>query len=130
MRYVEQDWYHTHKPTVMPKFHPYVPGALPTVWYKMEEKKHTSQNTWTIWFIYYMHINQLYTVYSNLCAYTGIKQCSLVVNRFEMGLHFRRKLPADVSRLLRVWRNDYGVFPEEPVRLNWNGTYIPSSRRY
>jgi len=77
-----------------------------------------------------MHINQLYAIYSNLCEYTGLNQSSLVIQRYEAGLHFRKKKPADVNRLLRVWQDDYVVFPPEPTKLDWDGSYIASNRRY
>ena len=85
-----------------------------------------------MWFIYYMHDKKLYAVYSNLCAYTGSNQSSLVVHRYEAGLHRHRKLAADadVNRLLDVWKDDYVVFPSEPARLNWNGAYLPINQRY
>ena len=83
-----------------------------------------------MWFVYYMHINQLYSVYSNLRVYTGAKQSSLVVNRYEDGLHYSHKSTSDVSQLLSVWKNDYVVFPAEPTRLNWDGSYVPNDRRY
>jgi len=128
--YVTQDWYDAHKATSMPNFHPYVPNAIPTIWYKWHEQKHKTENMWEMWFIYYMHINQLYAVYSNLCIYTGLHECSFVIQRFEKGLHFRRKEKADVSRLLRNWTDDYVAFPSEPARLDWNGSIIPSHVRY
>jgi len=85
---------------------------------------------WSMWFIYYMHVNQLYSVYSNLALYIGNKQSSLVVNRFEAGLHYSHKRTADVHRLLSVWKDDYAVCPSEPVRLHWDGSHIPANRRY
>ena len=85
---------------------------------------------WSMWFIYYMHIHHLYSIYSNLRVYTGLKESSLVVNRFEAGLHYSHKKAADVSRLLSVWKNEYAVFPRAPARLHWDGTYISDVRQY
>jgi len=114
----------------MPQFHPYVHGALPTLWYRAFESRGRAENMWSIWLIYYMHVNQLYSVYSNLAVYTGDKHSSLVVNRFAAGLHYSSEKTADVNRLLRVWKDDYGVCPSEPVRLHWDGSHIPANRRY
>ena len=125
-----QDWYHTHKQSVMPGFHPYVPGALPTSWYRIFEHSGKARQMWSIWFIYYMHIHQLYTVYSNLRVYAGDKQSSLVVNRFEAGLHYSHKKSADVGQLLSVWKDEYGTFPSNPARLHWDGSYVLNGSRY
>ena len=77
-----------------------------------------------------MHINKLYSVYSNLLVFTGNQQSSLVVNRFEDGLHYSHKRVVDVTRLLSVWKDEYAVFPSDLARLNWDGSYIPNHRRY
>ena len=79
---------------------------------------------WTQWYIYYMHINHLYAVHSNLRVYTGSKQSSLSVNRNEVGLHWRKKGEGNVRRLLCVWRDDYVLFPNETVRLDWGGSRV------
>jgi len=113
----------------MPNFHPNVRGALPSIWYRVFENSGRARNMWSIWFIYYMHVNKLFSVYSNLAIYTGLKQSSLVVNRLEAGLHYRKR-PADVHRLLTVWKDDYAMCPVEPSRLDWDGSYIPGSRQY
>lgn len=125
-----QNWYHTHKPSVMPGFHPYVPRALPTRWYRFFEARGRSRSMWSMWFIYYMHINQLYSVYSNLLAYTGLKASSLVVNRQESGLHYQGRRRVDIGRLLAEWKDEYAVCPVDITRLHWDGSYIPSYRRY
>ena len=83
-----------------------------------------------MWFVYYMHVNHLYSVYSNLAVYTGKKRTSLVVNRFNVGLHVSHVRPADVSRLLDDWNNEYVAFPNNLERLDWDGSYIPNNRKY
>jgi len=86
---------------------------------------------WTIWFIYYMHINQLYSVYSNLGVYTGKLDASFAVNRMEAGLHsFVSKKHVNISRLLGVWKTEYVMFPGKPVRLDWDGTHIANDSQY
>jgi len=79
---------------------------------------------WSMWYIYYMYINQLYSLHSNLRVYTGQKESSLSVNRNEAGLHFSHKGPADVSRLLNVWKAEYILFPQETVKLDWDGSHV------
>ena len=74
------------------------------------------------WFNYYMYIEQLYGVYSNLRAYTGSIGNCLSINRREIGLHFRRKVHMDLDRLLTVWKEEYIRFPNNTVRLNWDGS--------
>ena len=108
----------------MPHFRPYVPGTLPSRNYKRLEQQGRASTMWTMWYIYYMHTNHLYSLHSNLRVYTGSKQSSLSINRNEVGLHYKRKGNADVRRLLRVWKDDYVSFPNEPVRLDWDGSHV------
>jgi len=77
-----------------------------------------------------MHVNQLYSVYSNLVVYTGSRQASLVINRMEAGLHYGKRQSVDVNRLLIEWKEEYSVFPTETVRLHWDGSYVESNRSY
>jgi len=77
---------------------------------------------WTMWFIYYMHIEQLYTIYSNLNEYTGNKNNCLCINRRERGLHYARKGREDLCQLMKVWKDEYIRFPKNIVRLHWDGS--------
>jgi len=77
---------------------------------------------WEMWFIHYMHIEQVYTVYSNLGVYTGGKENCLCINRREIGLHNIGKGREDLCRLMTVWKDDYVVFPNNTVRLHWDGS--------
>jgi len=81
-----------------------------------------------------MHINKLYSVYSNLDYYTGLNRTSLVVNRIEPGLHCKLdsdlRKQANVSQLLSVWKDEYVVFPAKIARLHWDGSRLPDYRRY
>jgi hypothetical protein len=119
-----QDWFHFHKPSVAPHFRPYVPDALPTLWYISFEGQGTAQHMWEMWFIYYMHIEQVFTVYNNLGVYTGNKESCLCINRREVGLHNSAKGPEDMCKLLTVWRDEFVQFPKDVVRLHWDGTLI------
>jgi len=79
---------------------------------------------WEQWFIYYMHIEQLYTVYGNLNVYTGGKENCLCVNRREKGLHQPRKGRENRCRLMTVWKKEYVRFPTNLVRLHWDGSQM------
>ena len=85
---------------------------------------------WTMWFIYYMHTNQLYSIYSNLGAYTGKQDVSFVINRMEVGIHIPRKRDVNITRLLNVWKNEYVRFPNKPTKLDWDGTFVPDDSHY
>jgi len=119
---VLQDWFHKHKPSVAQHFRPYVPDALPTEWYRSFEKYGYHGSMWSMWFIYYMHSEQLYTVYSNLNVYTAGKENCLCVNRREKGLHNSGKGREDLCHLMTVWKDEYVVFPKNIVRLHWDGS--------
>jgi len=119
----------------MPRFRPYVPGSLLTVWYKRFEAADKTWTMWTIWFAYYMHANRLYSVFSNLGVYSGNNQTSLAVHRFEVGLHVSKKkkyrLDTNINiTLLNEWKREYVVFPTNPVRLNLDGSWVQINRMY
>jgi len=84
---------------------------------------------WEMWFIYYMHVEQLYTIYSNLAVYTGGKDKCLCINRREVGLHFRQKGRENLSRLLTIWKDEYVTFPINTARFHWDASAI-SNRMY
>jgi len=117
-----QDWFHLHKPSVAPRFHPYVPDSLPSQWYQSFEAGGTGQHMWEMWFIHYMHIEQVFCVYSNLGVYTGNKQSCLCINRREVGLHNSRKGREDLCTLLDTWKDEFAALPKDVVRLHWDGT--------
>jgi len=79
---------------------------------------------WEQWFIYYMHIEQVFCVYNNLGVYTGNKESCLCINRREVGLHIRKKGREDYCTLLNVWKDEFTNFPTDIVRLHWDGTPI------
>jgi len=117
-----QDWFHQHKPSVAPHFRPYIPDTVLTIWYKNFELAGTQDTMWEQWFAYYMHIEQLYTVYNNLNVYTGGKENCLSINRREKGLHYPVKGNENLCRLMTVWKEEYVRFPTNIVRLHWDGT--------
>jgi len=119
---LKQDWFHQHKPSVAPHFRPFVPGTVLSVWYNKLLRVGRENTMWTLWFVYYMHVEKLYAVYSNLYVYTNITGNCLSVNRREPGLHFRRKGRANLDCLLTVWKEEYIRFPHNIVRLHWDGS--------
>ena len=123
-----QTWYHSHKPSVAPRFHPYVSAAMPSVWYKSFERAGKARTMWSIWFIYFMHVEKLYGIYNNLRVFTGNKNSCLSINRREVGLHFPVKGPEHPCRLLAEWKPEFGVFPEEIARLHWDGSRVGKER--
>jgi len=75
---------------------------------------------WEMWFIHFMHIEQVYVIYSNLGVYTGGKDNCLCINRREVGLHNSGKGREDLGRLMTVWKDEYVRFPANIVRtLGW-----------
>jgi len=64
-----QDWFHQHKPSIAPQFRPYDRNTLPTQWYKQFERSVTQDSMWTTWFIYYIHIEQLYNAIVRMWHY-------------------------------------------------------------
>ena len=79
---------------------------------------------WEMWIIYYMYIEQLYTIYSNLGVYTQSKDNCLCINRREPGLHNSRKGPEKLGGLMTIWKDEYVRFPKNIVRLHWDGSLI------
>lgn len=116
-----QDWVYQHQPSLAPHFRPYVPDALPTKWYQQFERSGRQNDMWEMWFIHYMHIEQLYTIYSNLNVYTDGKENCLCINRREPGLHYKRKGSETLCRLMTVWKEEYVDFPKDITRLHWDG---------
>src|SRR5664279_3261828 len=86
-----QDWFHLHKPSVAPNFHPYILGTIPSQVYERSEGEGTAQHIWSMWFMYYMHIEQVFCVFSNLGVYNGNEESCLCINRREHGLHSSNK---------------------------------------
>ena len=112
-----------------PHFRPYVPDALPTKWFQDYERSGTQDSMWEMWFIYYMHIEQVYAIYSNLHVYTSGNDNCLCVNRREPGLHNAGKGREDLGHLMTVWKDEYVRFPKDIVRIHWDGSAM-DSRHY
>lgn len=121
-----QDWYHKTR-AEKPDFNPHVPGILPTRWYRALMKADLADDMWEMWYLHYvsLHLNGLFTVYSNLGAYGGVNNHScLSINRREVGLHFRVKGREDLCRLLSTWNDEFVRFPSNVVKLDWDGRQL------
>lgn len=136
-----QDWYHSVRKSksqgdIVSKIdllEPFVPGSIHYSWWKtFQKKKNNFQESMAheMWNIYFTNVyypskckRNLYTVYSNLKAFTGRNNVQLCVNRKEKGLHYsgREKRVLDSSQLLTNWNADYGQFTINPVRLALTG---------
>lgn len=114
-------WFHTH--VCDKEFKPYVDGLIPSRWFRGQEKRKTM---WTMWHIRYADEHKLYTVYANLD-----KNKTLAANWQELGLHFSNKSKnlgkKDFEVFVSAEKENYKEifsFPRNPVRVDWNGTYI------
>eukprot|EP00923_Selenidium_pygospionis_P013363 GHVN01023167.1.p1 GENE.GHVN01023167.1~~GHVN01023167.1.p1 ORF type:complete len:368 (+),score=23.26 GHVN01023167.1:109-1212(+) len=114
-----QDWFHT----INSSLKPYVPNIKCTGWYKGLEKNGKARSMWTMHHVYHSHINKLYTVYCNLRIKFRKEDLLLSYNRKEKGLHFKKpRGKTQSTNLMRDWNLDYGVFPEQIVRLAYDGS--------
>lgn len=113
-----RNWYHYTREH-HPDFQPLVKGLVPSEWYETFLKQGRADSMWTMWHIYFANRAPLYTVYANLP-----NSATLAANWMEAGLHYKPK-PGDVSKrdnpLLTEWQDQFAVFPQNPLRLGWNG---------
>ena len=119
-----KDWFHEHQKDRRPDFHPFVPDALPSLWYKKFESRGTQDSMWTMWFIYYTYMERLYTVYSNLATYTRDVNTCLSINRREIGLHYFKKGSEELCALLSRWNDDFVKFPANITKLHFDGSVV------
>ena len=117
-----QNWYHAH--IRQPHFRPYVPGIIPTRWYKKFEKDGTADSMWSMWFIYFANAEQLFTVYNNLFEIEKQSKPYLCVHRAEVGLHVSRKRKEQNVTLLNVWQDTYIRFKSNITKLDWDGNPV------
>ena len=115
-----QDWF--HKMRADKDFKPYIKDTILYHWYRSFEAKGTQDSMWEMWAIYYYYINNLYTVYSNLQSYSGLRNTLLDTNRMEAGLHFTKHTARDKTKLLlSSWDEKYVTFPSEVTRYDLDG---------
>ena len=97
---------------------------VPDVWRTVERQ----DSMWEMWFIYFAYVEQLFTVYNNLGKYNSDAESCLCINRREVGLHYSSKGKEDYCKLLTKWKDEYAVFPNYTVKLDWNG--LPMDKYY
>ena len=120
-----QDWHHKFYKNSSIK--PYVPGIVPTEWYKMFEGQGRQASMWEMWHIYYTYLNPQWCIYPNLIAHTERQDVYLSTNRQEAGLHFGAGESRDLSyHLLRHWNDSYSIFPLHPVIYSYDGKNLNS----
>jgi hypothetical protein len=116
-----QDWFHRVRKDK--DFKPYIKGTILYKWYRMFEARGAQDSMWEMWVIYYHNINNLYSVYSNLQAYTKRQDVLLDTNRMEAGLHFSKRQIKDNSRMLMsTWEDKFVAFPAQITRYNFDGS--------
>ena len=128
-----QDWYAQVRPdrsTKTDKIKPYVPGIIPTSWYKNFEKKGTQESMWEMWHIKYAEVKKVFTVYSNLNYYTKRNDVLLSNNRMEKGLHYSGgKTNEQSHKLLKSWEGSFEKLPKisDIAHFNYNGSVCTKS---
>lgn len=134
-----QGWFVDHHERK--SFKPYVPGIISTDWYKQFEKQGRTHTMWSMWFLYYTYVEQLFAVYANpavLQRTMPVLQRTMPVQRPKdkvpcfctngqaKGLHFEAD-SEDLCRLVDKWSDEYVAFPENVLTIDWNGLYIKLS---
>lgn len=119
-----QNWHHRYYGNASIK--PYVPGIVPTEWYKMFEGQGTQAAMWEMWHIYFTYLEPQWCVYSNLVAYTGGQSDILLsTNRQEAGLHFSGgDTRNSLALLMRRWNDSYVHFPHRPAIFSYEGNNL------
>lgn len=118
-----QRW--SHKVRSQGGVKPYVPGIVPTTWYKTFEKRGTQEDMWEQWHTYYSYVFKMYTVYSNLKEHTGRSDLLLCFNRKEAGLHYSGKGQSGADKqLMSQWNESYVRFPKAIAKYTYNGKIL------
>ena len=138
-RWVEfRSWFHNIKSTKGGKianFKPYVDGLIMTDWYKQFERIGVEDTMWSMWFIYFVNENRLYTIYNNLNSFIGKGHHYLSVHNDAFGgMHFlpleneekrQKKSRALERKLLEHWLPDYAIFPSDMRKFEFDGKHSP-----
>jgi len=98
---------------------PYVEGLRPTEWYKRFEKEGRCPGVkcmWTMHHIKYISQYPAYTVYLK-----APHSMTLASNFREPGLHYAKPSSGPDHKLVKDWSPFIASFPEEPLKLGWNG---------
>ena len=112
-------------------FKPYVPGIIATNWYKQFEKKGTTHTMWSMWMLYYIYIEQLFSVYVNPTIFrrtmnvglSNVKKPCFCNEGQAKGLHFYED-KEDNCLLVDKWSDSYVAFPAEVLTIDWYGFYV------
>ena len=126
-----QDWYADVRRHGSP-LRPLVRGLIMSTWYEQFERQRKVETMWTIWFIYYCSVRQLYTAYNNVHSVAAVviptsELRYICVNRREPGLHFTGKPTELTQKLLRTWRPEFARFSRTPPVFNYAGERVLSS---
>ena len=113
-------WYHTVKTDST--FKPYVPGILPTYWYKSFEKKNRQDTMWSMWFLYYTHSKNLFCIFPNFKDH-------LSINREVAGLHYGNDRHVRETGLITFPKKPF-EFPTEPIKINYDGVKLMKKDKY
>ena len=113
-------------------FRPYIERApLFIQWYKELERRNYTHSMWSIWLIYFTDAMDLFSLHANIPTYTKRTNASLVYNRKEQGLHFRKAVNDDnkqmedtSSILLFDWDDNFTRFPHRLVKFDYDGQII------
>ena len=111
------DWYdHAKKNNT---FQPYVPNIRPTSWFQNLQRQGRGDSMWSIWFLYYTYIKQMY------CIFPNIKDGVLVVNKELPGLHYSANVKIPTYGLLRTSQlNRSYTYPDEPIKIHYDGSVV------
>ena len=97
-------------------FQPYVPGTLPTGWYKDHQRLNKEDEMWSIWFIYFTYINNLY------CLYPNHKDFDLVVNTKLTGLHNSKDKNVSTKSLMK--NLTIHGYERSPLKIDYDGSVL------
>ena len=101
-------------------FQPYVPGILPTGWYKDHQKKNKADEMWEIWFIYFNHIKDLY------CLYPNHKDLDLVINKELPGLHYSKNKKISTKSLMK--NLTIHGYERSPMIIDYDGSVLSNKK--
>ena len=102
---------------------PSVPGLVMSRWWANFKRTGRTHTMWTMWFIKYCADNDVFTLFGNLGG-----RNAWGANWREAGEHFSGKSPGPDSDVIKVWKPEYGVFPEKPYLMDWSGEEVKLSR--
>ena len=116
-----QDWYHNNVSRI-PNFDPTAKEvAVHSRWFKAFQRHGRAETMQhSMYFMRYIIDHKLYTLHPNLQVIQP-RPHSLTTHRKEKGLHYSGKDALHTDYNLRVWKNDFVIFPRQPKKYNWAG---------